>query len=167
VGGATRQYRPQTRNRPATGPPAKLRIDTLHILAGEVDLAERVLADRLDAAAHSQPLPWTIAMAFRGRGLLATAQGDIANALNQLDRALAVYDMCLAMRFERGLTLTTSERRVAERAAAGQSNRDIGAELLISTRTVESQLWAVYRKLGVRSRGQLAAAIRAPYLDGG
>jgi hypothetical protein len=59
-----------------------------------------VLADRLDAAAHRRPLPWTIAMAFRGRGLLAPAQGDIANALNQLDRALAVYDTCLAMPFD-------------------------------------------------------------------
>jgi DNA-binding CsgD family transcriptional regulator len=31
---------------------------------------------------------------------------------------------------------------------------------MISTRTVESQLSAVYRKLDVRSRGQLAAALR-------
>jgi DNA-binding NarL/FixJ family response regulator len=56
---------------------------------------------------------------------------------------------------------------VAQRAAAGQSNRDIAAELMISTRTVESQLSAVYRKLEVRSRGQLAAALRALSLDDG
>ena len=55
---------------------------------------------------------------------------------------------------------------MAERAAAGQSNRDIAAELMISTRTVESQLSAVYRKLDVRSRGQLAAALRALAVDG-
>jgi len=64
-----------------------------------------------------------------------------------------------------GSALTTSERRVAERAAVGQSNRDIAAALMISTRTVESQLSAVYRKLEVRSRGQLAAAMRALLLD--
>ena len=38
---------------------------------------------------------------------------------------------------------------------------------MISTRTVESQLSAVYRKLGVRSRGQLATALRGLLVDGG
>ena len=66
-----------------------------------------------------------------------------------------------------GSALTTSERRVAERAAAGESNRDIASALVISTRTVESQLSAVYRKLGVRSRGQLATALRGLLVDGG
>jgi len=65
-----------------------------------------------------------------------------------------------------GSALTTSERRVAERAAAGQSNRDISAALMISIRTVESQLSAVYRKLDVRSRGHLAAALRTQGGDG-
>jgi DNA-binding NarL/FixJ family response regulator len=50
---------------------------------------------------------------------------------------------------------------VAERAAAGRSNREIAAELVVSVRTVESQLSAAYRKLDVQSRGQLAAALRA------
>jgi DNA-binding CsgD family transcriptional regulator len=60
-----------------------------------------------------------------------------------------------------GDALSTSERRVAERAASGLSNREIAAELMVSIRTVESQLSAVFRKLDVRSRGQLAAALRA------
>ena len=50
-----------------------------------------------------------------------------------------------------GSALTTSERRVAERAATGRTNKEIAAELMISTRTVESQLSMVYRKLTVRS----------------
>ena len=52
-------------------------------------------------------------------------------------------------------------------AAAGESNRDIASALMISARTVESQLSAVYRKLGVRSRGQLATALRGLLVDGG
>jgi DNA-binding CsgD family transcriptional regulator len=193
------------------------------VLAGDLDLAENVLAERLEAAAERQPLPWTVAMAHRGRGLLATARGDLPFALRQLDHAIAVYDTSLAMPFERGRTLyargqahrraghrraarldldhaaavfaelgarawralaelevgrlggraptgstlTTSERRVAERAAAGRTNKEIAAELMISTRTVESQLSVAYRKLTVRSRGQLAAALRVePQLEG-
>jgi DNA-binding CsgD family transcriptional regulator len=77
-------------------------------------------------------------------------------------QALAVLEIGrLGGRAPIGSALTTSERRVAERAAAGRSNREIAAERMISIRTVESQLSMVYRKLTVRSRGQLAAALRA------
>ncbi len=53
--------------------------------------------------------------------------------------------------------LTPMERRVAELVAAGRSNRELAAELVVSVRTVETHLSRVYRKLGVRSRAQLAA----------
>ena len=40
-------------------------------------------------------------------------------------------------------------------------NAEIAAELSISGRTVESHLYAVFAKLGVTERGQLAAALGA------
>jgi DNA-binding CsgD family transcriptional regulator len=52
--------------------------------------------------------------------------------------------------------LTPTERRVAELAASGRSNREIAAALVVSERTVEANLTRCYRKLGVRSRTQLA-----------
>jgi len=52
--------------------------------------------------------------------------------------------------------LTPSERRVAELAAAGLSNRDIAANLFISIKTVEANLGRVYRKLGIRGRVALS-----------
>ncbi len=55
--------------------------------------------------------------------------------------------------------LTASERRVAEQAAAGQTNSEIAIALFVSVRTVESHLSRVYRKLGVRSRAALAALV--------
>jgi DNA-binding CsgD family transcriptional regulator len=58
--------------------------------------------------------------------------------------------------------LTASERTVAELASAGRSNREIAAELVVSIRTVESQLSAAYRKLDIQSRGQLASALADP-----
>ena len=45
---------------------------------------------------------------------------------------------------------------MAELAAAGRSNREIAGELFVSERTVEANLTRVYRKLGVRSRTELA-----------
>ena len=55
--------------------------------------------------------------------------------------------------------LTESERRIAELAASGLTNREIAATLFISPKTVEVNLSRVYRKLGIRSRAELARRI--------
>ncbi|WP_040600204.1 LuxR family transcriptional regulator, partial [Patulibacter medicamentivorans] len=52
--------------------------------------------------------------------------------------------------------LTPAERRVAERAAAGQTNLQIAQDLFVATKTVEGHLRNAYRKLGVDSRRALA-----------
>ena len=52
--------------------------------------------------------------------------------------------------------LTASERRVAELAASGMTNRAIAAELFISPKTVDTTLMRMYRKLGIHSRAELA-----------
>ena len=53
-------------------------------------------------------------------------------------------------------SLTPAERRVAELAAGGASNKEIAQTLFISVHTVEAHLTHAYAKLGVRSRSQLA-----------
>jgi DNA-binding NarL/FixJ family response regulator len=55
--------------------------------------------------------------------------------------------------------LTASERRVAAFAADGQSNRDIAQALFVTPKTVEVHLSNAYRKLGIRSRRELAGAL--------
>ncbi|MET0476168.1 MAG: AAA family ATPase [Mycobacterium sp.] len=52
--------------------------------------------------------------------------------------------------------LTPSELRVARLAASGMTNKDIATALFISPKTVEHNLSSVYRKLGVRTRAELA-----------
>lgn len=56
-------------------------------------------------------------------------------------------------------SLTASERRVAELAADGLTNRDIAQALFITPRTVEGHLTHIYRKLDVSSRGELSAVV--------
>ena len=53
--------------------------------------------------------------------------------------------------------LSPVEQRVAELVAAGQTNREVAAATFTSVRTVESHLGRIYRKLGIRSRTELAA----------
>jgi DNA-binding NarL/FixJ family response regulator len=61
-------------------------------------------------------------------------------------------------------SLTASERRVAEFASQGLSNREIAQTLFVTARTVEGHLTSVFRKLQVGSRDELPAALsgRAP-----
>ncbi len=58
--------------------------------------------------------------------------------------------------------LTASERRVAELAGEGLTNPQIAQSLFITRRTVEGHLTQVFSKLGVESRGELAAALSEP-----
>ncbi|MER5419344.1 helix-turn-helix transcriptional regulator [Streptosporangium roseum] len=55
--------------------------------------------------------------------------------------------------------LTPQERRIIRLAAAGVSNREIAAQLFLSTRTVEYHLYRAYPKLGVSSRQDLRRKI--------
>ena len=55
--------------------------------------------------------------------------------------------------------LTPAERRVTERAAAGETNRAIAAALFVTNKTVELHLRNAYRKLGVSSRRELAGKL--------
>ena len=56
-------------------------------------------------------------------------------------------------------SLTASERRVAELAGEGLTNREIAQSLFVTARTVEGHLTGVFRKLSLDSRDQIPAAL--------
>ncbi|MCW2945792.1 MAG: transcriptional regulator, LuxR family [Actinoallomurus sp.] len=58
--------------------------------------------------------------------------------------------------------LTPTERRVADLAAAGRTNRQIAQALFVTAKTIETHMTHVYRKLQVPDRSRLAAALEAP-----
>ena len=55
-----------------------------------------------------------------------------------------------------GDQLTVTEQRVAQLIADGATNREAAAALFVSVRTIETHVAAIYRKLHVRTRAQLA-----------
>jgi DNA-binding CsgD family transcriptional regulator len=55
--------------------------------------------------------------------------------------------------------LTTQELQIAQLAAEGLSNREIGQRLFLSHRTISTHLYRVFPKLGITSRGELSAAL--------
>jgi DNA-binding CsgD family transcriptional regulator len=68
----------------------------------------------------------------------------------------------LGGRVAEALQLTATETQVAELVGAGHTNQEVAEVLFVSVRTVESHLGRIYRKLGVRSRTELARALPAP-----
>jgi len=55
--------------------------------------------------------------------------------------------------------LTAQELQIAELAAAGLSNREIGERLFLSHRTIGSHLYRIFPKLGIAARSHLPAAL--------
>jgi DNA-binding CsgD family transcriptional regulator len=110
--------------------------------------------------------------ALRRAGLRSQARGELAVARDRADRlglsALAARaeeehkasgGRPRRARLSGAASLTPSERRIAERARAGASNRQIAAELFLTAKTVEWHMGNVFRKLGVSSRLELAEAL--------
>ena len=55
---------------------------------------------------------------------------------------------------------TPREMQIAPSVAEGQSNREVAAALYVMPKTVEFHLTRIYRKLGLRSRSELARDFR-------
>lgn len=90
------------------------------VLAGDLDLAEATLVDRLESPAERIPLPWILAVSARGRGHLAAARGEADAAIGWFDRSLSALD-ATPMPFERArsvlgrgqVRLRAGQRRLA------------------------------------------------------
>jgi DNA-binding CsgD family transcriptional regulator len=91
------------------------------------------------------------------RATLEEAQGAFASLGAVLWEQLTVAELHqIGGRRAAGDGLTPAEERVAALVAEGMTNKKVAAALFLTERTVEGHLTHVYRKLGVRSRAELA-----------
>ena len=63
--------------------------------------------------------------------------------------------------------LTAHELQIAQLAAEGLTNREIGRRLYLSHRTIATHLYRVVAKLGITARSELAAALATAPPSGG
>lgn len=141
-----------------------------HILSAQGDLEAAEHAAETALIHHQRlPMPFETARTQLLLGQIQRRRRHRQAAQMTLAAALATFESlgtplwaqrtrAELNRVEPGATggeLTPAEERVARRAAAGLSNKEIAAELFLAPKTVEMNLSSVYRKLGIRSRSQL------------
>jgi DNA-binding CsgD family transcriptional regulator len=90
---------------------------------------------------------------------LFTTMGIDAFAERARRELLAAGDTVRKPTVETASELTAQEAHIARLAAGGRTNVEIGAQLFLSTRTIEWHLSKVYAKLGVGSRRELRRAL--------
>jgi DNA-binding CsgD family transcriptional regulator len=118
------------------------------------------------------PLPFELGRTLLVRGAVERRAKRKREARDTLTKALEVFDGLGAAlwadkaraelariggRAPSSLDLTPTEDRVAALVAAGSTNREVADALFVSIHTVEANLKRIYRKLGVRSRTELAS----------
>lgn len=145
------------------------------LLAARGDLAGAVAAGERALTEHERlPMPFELARTqlVVGRLQHRRRQYDIATetvtaALTAFERIGAELWVQQARAELAGLNgrqtpagLTESERRFADLAVEGLTNREIAAALFVSDKTVEANLSRIYRRLGIRSRAELARVLR-------
>jgi DNA-binding CsgD family transcriptional regulator len=141
------------------------------VLAAEGDVTGALAAlDELDVDAAAK-LPFELGRALLVRGRLLRRAKQKRAAADTLREALEIFERLGAPAWEAqtlaeldrvGLRrspdeLTATERRVAELAATGLTNREVAQRAFISPKTVQANLTRIYRKLGISSRAELGA----------
>jgi DNA-binding CsgD family transcriptional regulator len=146
------------------------------VLAAEGDLHGALAALDKALKVHERiPVPFEHARTLLVLGICQRRAKQWAAARRSIQRALDMFrELGARLWAERAeaelgriggraaspLELTETERRVASLVAEGLSNREVADLLFVSVRTVEGHLSGAYRKLGVRSRTELARELR-------
>jgi DNA-binding CsgD family transcriptional regulator len=143
------------------------------VLAARGDLTGASAAADEAVRAHDRlPLPFELGRTLLVRGTVERRAKRKREARDTLTKALEVFDGLGAAlwadkaraelariggRAPSSLDLTPTEDRVAALVAAGSTNREVADALFVSVHTVEANLKRIYRKLGIRSRTELAS----------
>jgi DNA-binding CsgD family transcriptional regulator len=146
------------------------------LLAARGDLAGAQAGFESALAEHARTQdPFQHARTLLAHGVTQRRAKQRGSARLQLEQALAIFEQVGASlwaqkargelariggRASTGDELTEAERRIATLVAEGRTNREVAAALFVTEHTVEGALTRAYRKLGVRSRTELAHRLR-------
>jgi DNA-binding CsgD family transcriptional regulator len=119
------------------------------------------------------PFPFELARTLLALGTVERRARHRRDARTSLQAALELFERLAPLWADRaraeleriggrapsGDELTPQERRIAVLVAAGRTNREVAAELVVSVHTIEAALTRIYSKVRVRSRTELAGRL--------
>jgi DNA-binding CsgD family transcriptional regulator len=141
---------------------------------GDVHRAVPILEDAV-AQHRSQALPFELGRSLLALGLVLRRARRQSAARAALGESLDIFQRLgaslwreqaedvLSRRRGSGRSvngLTPAELRVGRLVATGATNQEVARQLFVSVRAVEAHLTSIYRKLGIRSRTELAIRLR-------
>lgn len=144
------------------------------LLAARGDLPGAAAAGERALAEHPRlPMPLELARTQLVVGRLQHRRRQYDEATETVSAALAAFERIGAQLWagqaraeldaltdrQTAAGLAESERRFADLAVQGMTNREIAATLFVSEKTVEANLSRIYRRLGIRSRSELARVL--------
>lgn len=153
----------------------------------EDDTRAREAFERAVAHPAGAEFPFELARVRLAQGMWLRRARERAAARTVLEQAAEVFDRLGAAPWARraraelraagaaaaqgghgaAAALTAQERQIAELAASGLSNKEIGARLFLSPRTVGAHLYRVFPKLGISSRASLRDALAGNSTEAG
>jgi DNA-binding CsgD family transcriptional regulator len=141
--------------------------------AGDLDGGVAAVHESLEL--HERlPQPFDLARTLLVSGQIQRRLARKADARGHLLQALSIFERLgaplwaararddlrrIGGRRSSAGSLTLAERRIAELVREGNTDKEIAASLFITPKTVGTQLSRIYRKVGVRSRTELAVVL--------
>ena len=143
-----------------------------HLAAADGDLeGARAACDQALSWHEQLPMPFELGRTLLVKGMIERRSRQKSTARATLGQALGIFEdlgaPLWADKARRELSkiavrapadgLTGAERRIATLISQGRTNRQVAAALFITENTVQTHVRHIFRKLGVRSRTELAA----------
>jgi DNA-binding CsgD family transcriptional regulator len=141
------------------------------------DLDGAGAACELALSEHKQlPMPFELGRTLLTKGMIERRARQKPAARESLGQALDIFEHLGAplwaskargelfkiTRRPAAGRLTETERRIADLVAQGRTNREVAAAMFVTENTVQTHVRHIFRKLGVRSRTELAARLLSP-----
>jgi DNA-binding CsgD family transcriptional regulator len=145
-----------------------------HLAATDGDFDGALSACDQALSEHARlPMPFELGRTLLVKGMIERRAKQKAAARQTLDQALGIFEHLgaplwagkvrqeLSKIAARGPVagLTETESRVAALVARGRTNREIGSAMFVTENTVQTHVRHIFRKLGVRSRTELAVQL--------
>jgi DNA-binding CsgD family transcriptional regulator len=153
-----------------------------YLAAFDGDLEDARAACEQSLSQHERlPMPFELARTLLIKGMIERRARQKSAARSSFGLALTIFERLGAQLWSdktrrelskiatraAGNALTDTELQIAALVAQGQTNREVASAMFVTENTVQTHIRHIFRKLGLRSRTELAARLLSPSASAG